>query len=236
MENNALPTLREAGTVASKSDMKRQKHMVQKVINLTPETFIIRLDRQGLQFEPGQYVVIRIPGQNKGREYSIYSGTNDEYLDFLVREIPEGEFSRYLRHLTPGSELDVEGPKGFFILDGRTQNGHAALFVATGTGISPFHSYVRSYRGLNYSVLHGVHFPDEAYGRYSFDPEHFLLCTSRSDQGDYFGRVTRYLKEHPVDPDTICYLCGNSDMIDEVTDILENCGLPPQNIRTEIFF
>lgn len=216
--------------------MKRQKHIVQKVINLTPETFIIRLDRKDFKFEPGQYVIIRIPDQNKGREYSIYSGINDDYLDFLVREIPEGEFSRYLRHLLPGSELDVEGPKGYFILDEKTKQGHKAMLIATGTGISPFHSYVRSYPGLNFSVLHGVHFADEAYGRESFNPDKYLLCTSRSDSGDYFGRITFYLKETKIDTDTICYLCGNSDMIDEVTTILEKQGLPPENIRTEVFF
>ncbi len=216
--------------------MKRQKHIVQKVINLTPETFIIRLDRGNFQFEPGQYVVIRIPGQNKGREYSIYSGVNDDYLDFLVREIPEGSFSRYLRHLMPGSELDVEGPKGYFILDEKTKSGNKVLLIATGTGISPFHSYVRSHPELKFNILHGVHFADEAYGRESFDPRRYLLCTSRHDKGDYFGRVTYYLKEHPVDKDTICYLCGNSEMIDEVTVILEKYGIPPENIRTEVFF
>jgi ferredoxin-NADP reductase len=216
--------------------MKRQQHTVLNVINLTPETFIIRLDRKKFQFEPGQYVIIRIPGQNKGREYSIYSGKDDDYLDFLVREIPEGDFSRYLRHLLPGSELDVEGPNGFFVLDEKTKNGHPTMLIATGTGISPFHSYVRSYPNLNYEILHGVHFPDEAYGRESFRQEKFLLCTSRSDGGDYFGRVTYYLREHPIDKNLICYLCGNSDMIEEVTTILENYGLPPENIRTEVFF
>jgi ferredoxin-NADP reductase len=216
--------------------MKRQKHTVLEKINLTPETFVIRLDRQGMKFEPGQYVIIRIPGQNKGREYSIYSGINDEYLDFLVREIPEGEFSRYLRHLTAGSELDVEGPKGYFIPDQKTREGQPVMLIATGTGISPFHSYVRSVPGLNYRVLHGVHFADEAYGRATFDQDKYVLCTSRSDKGDYFGRVTYYLKEHPVDPSTICYLCGNSEMINEVTVLLEKSGFPPQNIRTEVFF
>jgi ferredoxin-NADP reductase len=39
-----------------------------------------------------------------------------------------------------------------------------------------------------------------------------------------------------VAADTICYLCGNSDMIEEVTGILEKYGLPPENIRTEVFF
>jgi ferredoxin-NADP reductase len=216
--------------------MKRRKHIVQEIINLTPETFILRLDRQDFHFEPGQYVVIRIPNEQKGREYSIFSSTTDNYLDFLVREIPSGEFSRYLRHLLPGSELDVEGPKGYFILNEKTKQGHPTLFIASGTGISPFHSYVKSYTNLNYHVLHGVHFADEAYGREAFDPSRYLLCTSRHDKGDYFGRVTYYLKNHVVDKDTICYLCGNSDMIEEVTAILEKYGLPPENIRTEVFF
>lgn len=216
--------------------MKRRKHTVLAIINLTPETFILRLDRHGLQFEPGQYVVIRIPDEKKGREYSIFSATSDEYLDFLIREIPAGEFSRYLRHLKPGSELDVEGPKGYFILNEKTKQGHPTMFIASGTGISPFHSYVKSYPQLDYKVLHGVHFADEAYGRDAFDPSRFVLCTSRQDAGDYFGRVTYYLKENAVDKDTICYLCGNSEMIEEVTTILEKYGLPPEHIRTEVFF
>jgi ferredoxin-NADP reductase len=216
--------------------MKRQKHIVQEVINLTPETFILRLDRGNFRFEPGQYVIIRIPGENKGREYSIYSGVNDDYLEFLVREIPEGGFSRYLRNLLPGSELDVEGPKGYFILDDKTRQGHKALFIATGTGISPFHSYARSFPELKIKVIHGVHFADEDYGRGSFLPENYILCTSRTDKGDYFGRVTYYLKENKMEADTIYYLCGNSAMIDEVTTILENYGVPPEHIRTEVFF
>ena len=214
----------------------KDTHIVQQIINLTPETFILRLDRRNFNFEPGQYVIIRIPGQNKGREYSIYSGINDPYLDFLVREIPEGGFSRYLRHLLPGSELDIEGPKGYFILDEKTKNGQKALFIATGTGISPFHSYARSYPELKLKIIHGVHFADEDYGRESFDPENYLLCTSRSDKGDYFGRVTYYLKENQLDPETIYYLCGNSSMIDEVSSILENKGIPARQIRTEVFF
>ena len=216
--------------------MKRRKHTVLEIRNITPETFVLRLDRQDFQFEPGQYVVIRIPGQQKGREYSIFSGINDDYLDFLIREIPAGEFSRYLRHLTPGSELDLEGPKGYFILNEETKLGHPTLLIASGTGISPFISYVKSYPDLNYHVLHGVHFADEAYGSETFDEARLVLCTSRHDKGDYFGRVTYYLKEHPVAKDTICYLCGNSEMIEEVTDILEKYDLPPQNIRTEVFF
>lgn len=216
--------------------MKRRKHIIIEIIDLTPETFILRLDRQDFKFEPGQYVVLRMPDEQKGREYSIFSANTDDYLDFLIREIPEGEFSCYLRHLLPGSEIDMEGPKGYFVLDERSIKGEPIFMIASGTGISPFHSFVKSYPHLNYKVLHGVRFAGEAYGRESFNPNHLIICTSRSNDGDYFGRVTYYLKDSAVDRNTICYLCGNSEMIDQVTTILEKFGLPPENIRTEVFF
>ncbi|HBL77432.1 MAG TPA: oxidoreductase [Prolixibacteraceae bacterium] len=223
-------------TRPNNSTVHRTRHKVISVENLTPETFVVRIEKNDFRFEPGQYVVFRIPELKQGREYSIYSGANETYLDFLVREIPEGSFSRYLRHIKTGEIVELEGPKGFFILDEQAKQGAPLLFVATGTGISPFHSFVKSFPDLNYNVLHGVHFDDEAYGRKSFIQGNFTLCTSRVDKGDYFGRVTYFLKEHPVARDTICYLCGNSEMIEEVAGILENYGIPPENIRTEVFF
>jgi NAD(P)H-flavin reductase len=216
--------------------MKTQLHQVLEVEELTPETFVLHLGREDFNFKPGQYVILRNPETGEGREYSVYNGINENRLSFLVREIEGGEFSRYLKHLKIGTSLVVDGPRGFFIMDEQSLNGHPLLFVATGTGISPFRSYVKSYPNLNYRLLHGVHFADEAYGKEAFDAGRILLCTSREEKGDYFGRVSYYLKEHDVPADTICYLCGNSAMIEEVTDILEKYGIPPENIRTEIFF
>ncbi|MGV8094948.1 MAG: ferredoxin--NADP reductase [Mangrovibacterium sp.] len=216
--------------------MERTVHHLTKFETLTPETFILHFERKGFLFTPGQYVVLRDPESGEGREYSIYSSIQDEDLSFLIREVTAGSFSRFLMHLRIGSPMYIEGPAGFFILDEVIKEGHPVLFVATGTGISPFRSFVRSFPGLNYMVLHGVHFADEAYGKDAFDPSRYCLCTSREEKGDYFGRVTYYLKEYPVDPNTFCYLCGNSDMIDEVTGILEDYHIPPEHIRTEIFF
>ena len=218
------------------STFRRTKHKVVSVENLTPETFLVRIEKNDFKFEPGQYVVLRIPELKEGREYSIYSGINEPYLEFLIREIPEGSFSRYLRCIKTGAIVELEGPKGFFILDNQSKQGATLLLVATGTGISPFHSFVKSFSRLNYKVLHGVHFNDEAYGSEAFEKNRFVLCTSRVDKGDYFGRVTYYVKEHHVNENTICYLCGNSEMIEEMTSILENFGIAPENIRTEVFF
>ena len=137
--------------------METKLHQVLGIETLTPETFLIHLDRQDFDFKPGQYAVLRNPETGEGREYSIYSSIHDDRLSFLVREIADGEFSRYLKHLKVGSSIAIEGPRGFFILDEKSENGHPILFIATGTGISPFHCFVRSFDRLNYKVLHGVH-------------------------------------------------------------------------------
>lgn len=216
--------------------MERTVHHLIRFEDLTPETFVLHFERQGLQFTPGQYVVLRDPQSGEGREYSIYSSIHDSELSFLVRRVKDGVFSRFLSHLKTGSPMYIEGPSGFFILDQAQKEGHPVLFIGTGTGISPFHSFVRSYPGLNYRVLHGVHFADEAYDRGVYDQSRFCLCTSREEKGDYFGRVTYYLKEYPVVPNTVYYLCGNSNMIDEVTNLLEEYQIPPEHIRTEVFF
>ncbi len=216
--------------------MERNLHNLKKIEELTPETFVLHFERKGLVFIPGQHIVLRDPDSGEGREYSIYSSLYDDDLSFLIRYVNDGFFSRFLRHLKTGSPMYIEGPSGFFIPDESLKTGRPVLLVATGTGIAPFHSFVCSFPGLNYMLLHGVHFADEAYGKAVFNPTRYCLCTSRENKGDYFGRVTYYLRENPVDPGMICYLCGNSNMIEEVTDILEQYHIPPEHIRTEIFF
>lgn len=216
--------------------MTHSLHQLIEKEELAPETFVLHFEKNGFIFTPGQYAILRDPDSGEGREYSVYSSQDEDRLSFLIREVKKGDFSRYLRNLEIGSQLKIEGPLGFFILDEKVKSGHPVLFIASGTGISPFHSFVGSYKNLNYKLLHGVRFDDEAYGREMFSSERYCLCTSRQDSGKYFGRVTSYLKENKVDPDTICYLCGNSDMIEEVTGILENFGVSPENIRSEVFF
>lgn len=216
--------------------MEKLLHRLIEIEVLTPETFVMHFERKGFDFIPGQYVVLRDPESGQAREYSIYSSTQDDVLSFLVREIKGGGFSRLLRHLTVGSSMYIEGPMGFFILDKQARSGAPVLFVASGTGIAPFRSFVRSMPGLNYLLLHGVCFADEAYGKHEFDQSRYYLCTSREDKGNYFGRVTSYLRKYPVNEKMICYLCGNSNMIEEVTDILESYTISPENIHTEVFF
>ena len=110
------------------------------------------------------------------------------------------------------------------------------VFIASGTGIAPFHSFVRSYPGINYTLIHGVSYNNEAYERNDYDPHRYILCTSKESNGGHKGRVTRFLPGYRVDPDMLFYLCGNNNMIYEVYHILRDKGIPDENIFSEVYF
>ncbi len=209
---------------------------VMEVRNITESTYVLRFERMDLQFKPGQYIVIGLPGSREKREYSIYSSAIVPYLEVLIKEVDTGEVSRRLKKLRPGEKVEVEGPFGYFVLEGHKIPNNNFLFIASGTGISPFHSFVTSYPQLNYTLLHGVRVHNEAYEKFEYEKNRHILCTSREDKGDFHGRVTDYLKKHPVDPLTLCYLCGNSEMVDEAYKILESQGVPPAHLHAEIYF
>jgi ferredoxin-NADP reductase len=170
------------------------------------------------------------------REYSVYSGENDDYLEVLVREIEGGKVSGKLKKLKPGTEIEVEGPFGFFKFNPEKFTSQKFLFVATGTGISPFHSFVRTFPELDYQLVHGVRLKEEAYEHADFQKENIRLCLSGDENGDFYGRVTDFLFTQKIDSETNCFLCGNSEMIYEAFDILTGKGIPVSNIYSEVYF
>ncbi len=211
-------------------------HRVHRVRELSSGAFVLRLDRQGLEFEPGQYLSVGVKGDLDMREYSIYSGPQEDYLEILVKEVEGGYVSRRLRTLGPGDYVTVEGPFGFFVTQAEQHADGRYLFLATGTGVSPFHCLTRAFPELDYTLLHGVRRLEERYESEAFDPDRYIACVTQEEGGDFQGRVTDYLRAHPVEPETLCYACGNCDMIYEVFDILRNLGVPPEHLFAEVYF
>lgn len=207
------------------------------VRNLTDSTFVLEIEKNGMVFEPGQHILLGKAGDIHHREYSIYSGVDDPSLEVLVKEVEEGDVSKKLKRLKSNDEVEIQGPLGFFTIEEEFLSGdNSFLFISSGTGISPFHSMVKSIPGLNYTLLHGIRTIDEAYEKDQYDPDRYIACTSRDNKGDFHGRVTDYIKSHDIDKNTHCYLCGNFEMIRDAMDLLEEKGIAQDHLHAEVYF
>lgn len=94
-------------------------------------------------FEPGQFVRIRVPGRDARRAYSPANVANwDGELEFYIRLLPGGAMSEYLIGTAAlGDELTVSTATGDF---GLVENGlRPRWFLAGGTGLSPLLSMLR---------------------------------------------------------------------------------------------
>lgn len=215
--------------------MKFLTQVIEKRI-INNEIFILRLERKAFQFKAGQYVVLSFPDSKEAREYSVYSGENDAFIEILLKIVPAGIFSKRLGDLIKGDEIEVDGPFGFFVMQKDEVETKKHIFIATGTGIAPFRSYITSFNNLQYQLLHGIGVLNERIEPEYYPDKKIIYCISRETTEHFKGRVTDYLIHHPIDRETVYHLCGNSSMINDVSDILEGKGIMAENVRTEAFY
>lgn len=211
------------------------KKRVKSIRNLTESVFVLAFERADEKFLPGQHVNVGIPG-DEDRPYSLYNGINDENFEILVKEVPNGNISRKLKNLQPGDFISVAEPRGYFTIHEEFYQENDIWLICTGTGISPYHSFVKSYPGLKYMIIHGIGTSKEFYDKDTYVNGKYVSCTSRDTSGDYIGRVTSYLDKAILDTESFYFVCGSYEMIDEVYDVLISKGVKSELIKSEGYF
>lgn len=94
-------------------------------------------------FLAGQYVSLRVSEVGERRSYSIASTPDETHgFNLLVEIVPDGKGSEYLANLALGSEVEVLGPLGKFVVANPQEADVKRLFVATGSGIVPIWSMI----------------------------------------------------------------------------------------------
>jgi benzoate/toluate 1,2-dioxygenase reductase subunit len=87
---------------------------------VSPSTLVLELalDKpEALDFLPGQYVNLTIPGCDDTRAYSFSSAPGDATARFLIRNVPGGRMSGWLTgSAQPGDAMRFTGPNGSFFL------------------------------------------------------------------------------------------------------------------------
>lgn len=211
-------------------------HKVEEVEFLNSSTFVIRIERKGIEFTPGQHLVVGKKGESEFRQYSLYNGTDSNHFEILVKEVEDGIVTPKLKKIKAGDELEINGPMGYFTISENRRKNHPIVFIATGTGIAPFKSFIASHIDMNYQLIHGVRTIDEAYEKDFYPKENYTLCTSRDKNGNFHGRVTEYIKTQKFSDNTLFYLCGNSEMIFDAMEILKEKGMNPNHMFAEVYF
>jgi ferredoxin-NADP reductase len=166
----------------------------------------------------------------------MYSAADDDFLDFLIREVPDGIISPRLARCKSGDLIEIGGPYGDFCLDESSVIASSFVFIATGTGIAPFHSFVQTYPTLNYQILHGIRHETEKYDETHYKAGSYLPSISQPDGGYVGERLTSRLQSTELDTQSLYYLCGNRMMITDAIAILRGKGIPGSSIFTETFF
>lgn len=202
------------------------------------EVFEIAFAREGLAFTPGDCLALFAADGRVSRPYSIASGIHDDMVRFVIRHMPGGVVSSFLRERQPGDAVRVSPPFGWF-RPGEQAAERPFMLIATGTGIAPYLAMLRSHPerkpvALLYGVRNGADLIDPAWLR---ERAPVRIAVSREVvPGTHHGRVTDLLETMATPADCDYYLCGLDAMIDEVTILLERRGVDITRIHRECFF
>ena len=187
-------------------------------------------------FRPGQIVGLSVDPAAPARWYSIASGTRDDRIEVVFDVVAGGVLTPALARIGAGEELYLAGPGGEF-----ADAGTEGFWIATGTGIAPFRSMLRSGAGAGKTLVQGA----KTRGDFLFSDEfaaalgdRYVRCASReTGPGLYPGRLSAWLRGREDLPQTDSYhLCGGADMVVDVRDILISKGVPWARVFSEIYF
>jgi benzoate/toluate 1,2-dioxygenase reductase component len=192
----------------------------------------------GLGYLAGQYVNVLVPGTDQRRSYSFSSTPGSAELSFLVRDIPRGVMSSFLRdNAKSGTLMEFVGPAGSFYL---REIKRPLLFLAGGTGLAPFLSMLGriAATGSAHPVDEDLVGIEQLRQFAERIPRFSFACCVAAEAGAYpqKGYVTRCIEPaHVNGGDVEIYLCGPPPMVEAVRGWLAEQGIAPANFYFEKF-
>ena len=202
------------------------------------KSVVVKTDEK-FDFRPGQHFELCIPGSSVIRKYSVVSSmySNDKNLEFGIQLIPGGALSPKLWELKEGDEIELRGPLGRSFVWDSTNSGPLVL-IGAGSGITPLLSIYDSYRhdypqGECVFIMSAK---DSSRVMKYDEIKSFLTTRFTSTE----GRINSdFLKNHignlATNKNTMCYICGPDNFIDDVVDMVSDMGISDDNIKSERF-
>ena len=214
----------------------------------------LAIEGEGIDFQAGQYVMVRAPGVEGARAFSVANApSNPNAIELQVRRVPGGAGTGYVHDtLKLGDRVEFSGPYGRFVV--RKSRGGPLLFLAGGTGVSSPRAMILDLLEHGYAepitLVHGVRTEADLYGRAEFEalaakhPNFRYAPALSSEPGDgsawagergFVHDVAKRLYDGQFAGNT-AYLCGPPPMIEACLGALMQGRLFEKHIFTEKFF
>ncbi len=207
---------------------------ITRIDNLGENAFVYYFKRF-FNFHSGQVVAISLQKDEPPRLYSIASEPENDEVAILFKVKPDGFLTPRLAEVEVGGEILVSRPFGAFY---GTENSD--YWIAAGTGIAPFISMQKNGLAAHKTLIHGGRAENSFYYASLFANDKslkYIPCSSTTEkEGFYNGRLTEYLKTEHLDMDQSFFVCGSSEMVVQVRDILIDRGVDYDKIIAEIYF
>jgi ferredoxin-NADP reductase len=219
-------------------------------------TLLVTFDLLGqeVDFQPGQYFFVTLPDvghqDERGlrRHITVVTSPNARGVLGLCTRVRDTAFKRTLAELPPGAEVEVEEPKGEFVLPKETDRPF--VFIAGGIGITVFRSMLRyvAEEDLPHRVTlvysnrdrDSAAFLDELSALERDNPNLRLVLTMTEDPA-WEGETRRIdadlLRDHlDGELDSFTYLvAGPPAMVEAMEKTLRDAGVSEEQIRPERF-
>lgn len=230
------------------------KSEVEHIEDLTHDIKLVRfklIHPKTIDFKPGQYAQIEVPGLEIQRAYSIASNPKDTgFLELIIRLVPRGQATTFVhRALEVGDRIRILGPFGDFFLQQHSDKD--IICIAGGSGKAPIRSilYYLKDHGMNRKVKYffGARTKKDLYYTEEFleladEFPNFQYIPALSEpleednwEGEV-GLITDVVDKYCSDlEETEAYLCGSPGMIDACYAVLQRNGMVEKNIFCDKF-
>ncbi|MBC2642304.1 MULTISPECIES: 2Fe-2S iron-sulfur cluster-binding protein [unclassified Rhodococcus (in: high G+C Gram-positive bacteria)] len=235
-----------AGTVHALRDLVGTVSAIEDVARDTRRV-LVTLDSP-LEFSAGQYVELRVPGTDHGRQYSMANTPGEsKQLEFHIRRQPGGVATDgwVFGSMSVGEPVEMVGPLGDFRLDPGDEG--PMILLGGGTGLAPLKSIIRhalsTTPGRAIHLYHGVREEADLYDvdlLREWERAHrgfrYVPCLS----GQTWSGRSGYVSDAFVEDFDTCrgysgYLCGPPAMVDAGVKAFKRRRMAPRRIFREKF-
>jgi predicted ferric reductase len=241
----SLIVYRVVGPLATFQRHRFRVKAVEKEARGVFSVYISGRDLDQFEAEAGQFAIWRfLDGKRwwQAHPFSISAVPDGRQLRITVKNI--GDFTSGIHTLKPGTPILVDGPFGKFI---ERPTNPKVLLIAGGIGITPIRPLAEEMAadGFDVRVLYRAH----SEGHLVFKKEMDALAERHRVRVDYLvtpagGRQSSHdawfspatmARLVPDIVDRVVYVCGPVGMMAAVRTSLEALGVPPGQVRTEVF-